>query len=329
MQSKPKILITGASGFLGYHLIQSALKMGLDVTAGVRTSSNIKHLQSFPVKYTYPHFEDINSLESELYEQQYEYIIHAAGITKAKKEDDYYKVNARYTHNIAQAAVKMRSLKKIVFISSLAAVGPLVNMDEVITEHTTPQPVTDYGKSKLLGEQQLIAMDIPWLVIRPTAIYGPREKDIFILLRMIRNGLEPYIGKIPQLLSFIHVEDVADATINALFSSQEKNIYHLADGNSYNRYELAAITKSVLKNGTLQVHLPVGLVRSLASILEKTYNVFNKVPALNKDKIQELIAPNWNCSIHKAAHELGFKPSYVLQEGLTQTLQWYRKNKWL
>ena len=224
MHSKQKILITGASGFLGYHLVQSALEIGLDVVAGVRHSSNTKHLQAFPIRYVYPHFENSNLLQNEFAKQQYDYIIHAAGITKAKKEEDFTNVNAHYTHNIAKAAATMRSLKKIVFISSLAAVGPLESIDGEITEHTTPQPVTSYGKSKLLAEQQLIAMDIPWLILRPTAIYGPREKDIFILLRMIRNGLEPYIGKTPQQLSFIHVGDVADAAVNALFSRQEKKI---------------------------------------------------------------------------------------------------------
>jgi nucleoside-diphosphate-sugar epimerase len=329
MQTKPKILITGASGFLGYHLVQSALEMGLDVSAGIRNNSNTKHLQAFPVKYVYPDFDNIKSLENEFDKQQYDYIIHAAGITKAKKEEDFNNVNARYTYNIATAAAKMSSLKKIVFISSLAAVGPLENMDGVITEHTTPQPVTGYGKSKLLAEQQLTAIDIPWLILRPTAIYGPREKDIFILLRMIRNGIEPYIGNMPQQLSFIHVGDVADAAVNALFSRQQKKIYNLADGNSYNRYELAGITKSVLKKRTIRFHLPIGFVRSLAGALETTYDVFNKVPALNKDKIQELTASNWNCSITKAAHELGFNPSYTLKEGLTQTLQWYKRHKWL
>jgi UDP-glucose 4-epimerase len=329
MQSKQKILITGASGFLGYHLVQSALEMGLDVVAGIRHSSNTKHLQAFPIKYAYPHFDNINLLEEELDKERYDYIIHAAGITKAKKEEDFTNVNARYTHNIATAATKMSSLKKIVFISSLAAIGPLTSMDEMITENTTPQPVTSYGKSKLLAEQQLVSIDIPWLILRPTAIYGPWEKDIFILIRMIRNGLEPYIGKMPQQLSFIHVGDVADTAVNALFSRQEKNIYNLADGNSYNRYELAGITKSVLKKRTIKFHLPIGFVRSLAGGLEKAYDVFNKVPALNRDKIQELTASNWNCSINKAALELGFNPSYTLEEGLTQTLQWYKRHKWL
>lgn len=329
METKEKILITGASGFLGYHLIQSALRMGLDVTAGIRKSSSIKHLHAFPIKYAYPSLGNINALENELGDQQYDYIIHAAGLTRARKEEDFTEVNARYTHNIAKAAAKMKSLKKMVFISSLAAVGPLDNMDGVITEHTTPQPITSYGRSKLQAEQALVAEDMPWLVLRPTAIYGPREKDIFIILRMIRHGLELYIGKSSQLLSFIHVEDVADVAVNALFSKQEKEIYHLADGNSYDRYELAGITKSVLKNRTIQLHLPVGLVRSLAWTLEMSYDVFKKSPALNKEKIRELTASNWNCSIQKAMDELRFVPSYALQEGLTQTLQWYRQHQWL
>jgi len=329
MQKKEKVLITGASGFLGYHLVRSALEMGLEVFAGIRTSSNTKQLEGLEVTYVYPDLENSRDLENEMGKQQYDYIIHAAGVTKSGKKEEFIKVNSNYTYNLAKAAATIPSLKKFVYISSLAAVGPLENIYGELTEQTQPRPVTDYGRSKLMGEQKISDLDIPWLILRPTAVYGPWEKNIFILLKMIRNGFEGYIGRSPQQLSFIHAEDVAKATVNALFSDRAKEIYHLADGKSYNRYELAVIAKSILKKKTIRFHLPVGIVKSLAGILETINKINNKSPALNKDKIRELTALNWDCSIQKAVNELGFNPSYSLKDGLTQTLQWYKKHKWL
>jgi nucleoside-diphosphate-sugar epimerase len=327
---RERVLITGASGFLGFHIIEAAQKMGLEVYAAVRKSSDVKHLASFNIQYTYPDFSSISGLKKELEEKQYHYIIHAAAVTKAGSEDEYNKVNADYTYHLGKAAeMAAINLKKFVFVSSLAAIGPLQQLNGMITENTKPQPVTYYGKSKLLAEEKLLTLNLPLTIIRPTAIYGPREKDILILFKTIAKGWEPYIGKLPQQLSFVYVKDVADIIVNALFSKHRHTAYNISDGGMYNRYEMADYAKGLLDKKTTRVYLPGRMARMLAFTLEKTYALVHKVPAFNRDKLYELTAMNWNCSIEKAKMELGFAPRYNLVFGLMETLEWYKKNKWI
>jgi len=265
-----------------------------------------------------------------LQEKQYDFIIHAAGTTKAKNQEEYNKVNAAYTVNLAKAVAATSSVKKMVFISSLAALGPLGDTNELITEATSPSPVTSYGKSKLLAEKNLSEIKLPLIVLRPTAVYGSRDKDIFIILKTFNKGLEPYIGKTPQQLSFVYVKDLAAATVNALFAPESANgVYNITDGNCYNRYEMANITKTVLSKKTIRFHLPVAVVRGLALVLEKTYGFLDKTPALNIEKLAELTAVNWCCNIEKAKTNLDFKPAYDLKQGLTEALGWYKEQKWM
>jgi UDP-glucose 4-epimerase len=328
---KQKVLITGASGFVGFHLIEAALAKGLDVYAAIRKSSDIKHLSSHKINYTYLDFTSIESLTKELKEKKYDFIIHAAGTTKAKNEEEYNKVNAQYTVNLAKASVASGiPLKKIVFISSLAAIGPLQQTSELITEKTFPHPVTSYGKSKLLAEEQLKNIELPLIILRPTAVYGSRDKDIFIILKTFNKGFEPYIGRIGQQLSFVYVKDLSAASVNSLFTSDEVNgTYNITDGNCYDRYEMANITKKVLNRKTLKVHLPLSIVKGFSILLEKTFGLFDKTPAVNLEKLNELTALNWCCNIEKAKSNLQFKPSYNLQLGLKETLEWYKQNGWL
>ncbi|MEP7256906.1 MAG: NAD-dependent epimerase/dehydratase family protein [Flavitalea sp.] len=325
-----KVLITGASGFVGFHLIEAALKMHLQVYAGVRRSSDISHLRHLDIQFTYPDMEDIGMLEKEIRDNRYDYIIHAAGVTKARTREEYDRVNAGYTRNLAAAAGRCGAqVKKFVLISSLAAIGPLKAFNETINEQTEAVPVTAYGKSKLLGEKNIMEMPIPWVILRPTAVYGPRERDIFILLRSINRGWDPYIGKMEQQLSFVYVKDVASVAINALFNPSHHIAYNISDGACYTRYELADVIKDFLHRKARRFHIPLGIVKTMAGVLEKTGALFNKVPALNREKLYELTAPNWNCSIDKARKELGFEPSYLLKSGMEETLQWYKENKWL
>jgi nucleoside-diphosphate-sugar epimerase len=325
-----RVLITGASGFVGYHLVEAAVNAGLEVFAAVRPSSEVDHLKRFPVQYTHLDFTSVAALQKELEEKQYAYIIHAAGITKAKEAQEYNKVNAEYTRNLALAAVQSAiPLKKFVFLSSLAALGPISYKEgKTITEETEPKPVTNYGRSKLLAEKYLAEVkELPLIVLRPTAVYGPREKDIFILFSTINKGLDPYIGRQNQRLSFVYVQDLAKAVLQALESGVTGTSYNVSDGKSYERYALADLAKKVLGKQALRVHLPLGLVKIIAVLSELFAG--NKTPALNREKIGELVAENWNCSIARIHRDLQYAPAYDLEKGLTHTLQWYKANKWL
>ncbi|OCX52820.1 UDP-glucose 4-epimerase [Mucilaginibacter sp. PPCGB 2223] len=323
-----RVLITGASGFVGYHLIAEALKNNLEVIAAIRRSSKIDHLKDFDIQYCCPDFTSVEALKAELEKHQFAYIIHAAGITAAKNEQEYNIVNAQYTYNLALAASQANiSLKKFVFLGSLAAMGPLPTTEGVITENTRAAPVTAYGKSKLLAEQMLAPLtSLPLIILRPTAVYGPRDEGIFIILKTFAKGFEPYIGKAPQQLSFVYVKDLAALTVRALQSDIVQKTYNVSDGKAYDRYELARLTKQILNKRTLKIHLPVPAIRVLAGIMERLYAKSDKSPALNIEKLNELTAANWICSVDKANRDLNYLPKYDLEHGLTESLQWYKLN---
>jgi nucleoside-diphosphate-sugar epimerase len=323
-----KLLITGGSGFVAYHIICRALQEGLEVHVSTRPSSATVHLKELDINYSTLNFADPGSLQKELEQKQYDYIIHAAGSTRASSQEQYNLVNAVYTSNLAKAAsVAEIPLKKFVFVSSLAAVGP--SQAGMINENVPMQPVTGYGKSKLLAEQMLKELPgLPLIIFRPTAVYGPREKDILMVFKTISRGLEPYIGRKEQELSFVYVKDLAKLMVSSLDSEISGKAYNISDGNIYDKYALAAITKSIINKKTFRLHLPVGLIRMIAGVLEAAGSINRNTPALNREKIAELTA-SWACNIEPAKADLNFNPAYDLQAGLKETLEWYQENKWL
>ncbi len=326
---KKRVLITGASGFVGYHLIIEAVKSGMEVYAAVRASSNVKHLNAVEVKYTNLDYGSIEALRENILTNQYDYIIHASGTTKAKNKAEYNLINAEYTRNLAVAA-EGTGIQKFVFVSSLAAIGPLTDIGAEIQDDSSPQPVTSYGESKLLAEQYLKSIEnLPWIVIRPTAVYGPREKDIFIIFKSISMGLEPYIGRFEQQFSFIYVKDLASIILAALHSDLVHKSYNVSDGQKYDRYALADLSKVVLKKKTLKFHLPVSGVSFVASLMDRLYSNSRTTPALNKEKMSELTAINWACDISHLRSDLAYSPNYNLERGIAETLTWYKKNNWL
>ncbi len=324
-----RVLITGASGFLGYHLILAALEKKLLVYAAVRKSSDIRHLKDKGIQFVYLDYEDIVALRKVLTDKQINYVIHAAGVTKAISEQVYINVNTGYSVNLARAIdVDNGFFKKLAFISSLAANGPLTTTDGMLTERVNPAPVTAYGRSKLMAEMELGKMGIPLTILRPTAVYGPRDKDIFIMLKTINKGFDPYIGSIGQRLSFVYAGDVATVAVNALFV-QQSGTYLISDGNSYNRYQFADITKRLLQKKALRFHLPMPLVKLLAGILETSNGLMKKPAVINREKLHELAAKNWVCDISKAKAELNFNPAFNLESGLQESIRWYKANKLL
>lgn len=324
-----RVLITGANGFLGFHLIQSAIAQNFEVFAGIRKGSNAAHLEQCPVQYSYLNYESADELAKEIAGKKINYIIHAAGTTKALKQEDFEQVNVDYTLNLARAAQKAGGdFLKMVFISSLAAVGPLKEHEGTINEITYPSPLTAYGKSKLLAERKLAELEIASVILRPTAIYGPREKEIFVIIQTLLKGIDAYIGSRPQQLSFVYATDVADAAINAL-QLPVKGIFNISDGNRYGKYDFADTYKRLFHKKALRVHLPQSAVRSLAFSLEKINRWYHKPTMLSREKLNELMAENWICDISKAKQELNFMPKYNLETGLKETIEWYRQNNWI
>ncbi|MEM9548850.1 MAG: NAD(P)-dependent oxidoreductase, partial [Bacteroidota bacterium] len=280
-----KVLITGASGFVGGFLVEEALNRGLEVYAAIRKTSNTQYLTDPRIKFVHLDFENTDTLANQLLENQYDYFIHNAGVTKTPLKDVYFKVNAEYLNNIILAIQKSGlSLRKLTFISSLAAYGPAEYTDSgIVTESGKPHPVTNYGRSKLKAEGYLKAQEnIPYVIIRPTAVYGPREKDLFTVYQLLNRGLDLSVGLADQQLTFIYVKDLVRVILDSTLAHKKNVAYFATDlavhtSTSYTK----AIKKALGNKAALKIKLPITVVKLLGFVSEKIGGMFGNYPALN------------------------------------------------
>ena len=329
-----KVFITGASGFVGSHLVEAAKNLGWEVHAAIRSSSKTDDIKAYVDKFVHLDFADVPGLTAFFQQEQYDYIIHAAALTKSKSEEEMLRVNVGMTQNLMQAAfTEGVNLKRFVYVSSLAAIGPIAyDANKTIDEGTDYRPLTVYGRSKKASELNIKERfaDKPISVFRPTAVYGPREKDLFILFDTLNKGLDPYIGSNPQKLSFVYVKDLVDVLLKGCTASQGNlEFYNISDGQVYNKYALADIFRKTFKKKALRLHIPYGIVSMVARISLLLYRNSTKTPVIYPERLGELTAENWSCDISKAKEKLGYQPSYNLEKGLTDTLLWYKSNNWL
>lgn len=328
-----KILITGASGFVGSHLVEEALRRGLDVYAGVRKKSSRQYLKDERINFFELNFANVTDMAEKLKTINFDYIVHNAGVVSAPKLEDYFRVNCDYVKNFTDAIYTSGHLpKKFTFISSLAASGPASNEDltDFLKLEDEPNPINAYGKSKLAAEKHLeSSADFPYLNMRLTAVYGPREKEILTFFKLLNKGLEGYIGTKKQDLTFIYVKDLVKLIIDATLSPYERATYLVSDGNYHPATDLGKYGKKILNKKSLKIHVPVGLVRGIAYLLENMGKLTGSYPPLNLEKVHILSSLNWKCDINPIKKDFNFQPQYDLEKGVKETIEWYKKNKWL
>ena len=328
-----KILITGSNGFVGSFLVEEALKRNLEVFAGVRKTSNRQFLKDNRIRFFEMDFSDQSTLKSQLKNQHFDYIIHNAGITKADKKADFFKYNYELTKSFANILQDTQpNLKKFIYVSSLASYGPADNHPEdIVREIDRPQPIDTYGESKLASEQWLQSQsDFPYLIFRPTAVYGPRETEIFTFFKAFNKGFEGYIGRAEQKATFIYVKDLAHLLLDATLSDKKQKAYFVSDGNSYPTQDLGRISRKILnKKPFVKINIPIALVKLIATVGEGFGRVSGKMPALNLEKVKILKSKNWQCDIAALKNDFNFAPAYDLEKGLRETIQWYQENGWL
>lgn len=328
-----KVLITGASGFVGGFLVEEALNRGLEVYAGIRKTSNIQYLSDPRINFIYPNFEDVEELSQMLIEHKFDFFIHNAGITKTPSKDVYFKVNAEFLNNIIKAIEASKvSLQKLTFISSLASYGPAEYTESgIVKESSTPHPVTNYGRSKLQAEKYLKAQTtIPYVIIRPTAVYGPREKDLLSVYQLLNKGLELSVGLEDQNLTFIYVRDLVNVILDSTLAHKKNVAYFATDlevhtSSSYNK----AIKKALGNKLAIKIKLPITIVKILGYAGEKIGGLFGNYPTLNVEKVNELEANSWICDTSLLENDLNYKPQYNLEKGLKECIEWYKEHNWL
>jgi len=331
------ILITGASGFIGSFLVEEGLKQGFQVYAGIRKSSSREYLRDPRIQFIEFDFENRGKLVDTLNDckrnkVRFEYIVHNAGLTKAKKKEDFYNVNCRNTIHFIEALAETGMVpEKFVFVSSLAAFGP-GNPDtgEPVHLNDKPMPIELYGKSKLDAENYITSLkDFPWLIVRPTGVYGPKEKDYYVFFQTINRGMEPYIGFKKQILTFIYVRDLVRVIYLALASSFVHKAWFVSDGKEYPSELFAEITKKALGKKTIRFTVPLFIVRAIATIGENVAGLWGSIPTLNTDKYNVLSSTNWRCEVEPLEKDFAFKAEYDLEKGVAETLAWYKKEGWI
>ncbi len=330
-----RILITGASGFIGSFMVEQALANGYEVFAGIRKTSNKKYLKDDRIKFIEFNFADNNNLKKTLsdFKKQnihFNYIIHNAGITKANNKQDYFTINYQYTKNLIDALISTNSVPdKFIYMSSLAAYGPVQKGKKLIELTDKPCPVTSYGESKLKSEQYITAQNnFPHIIIRPIGVYGPREKDFYLYFKLIKKHLQPLIGFSKPKVSFIYVKDLVKVIFTALEADVTNKAYFVSDGIISNSVIFGDAIKKQLNKKTVKIRIPISLLKITAFFLEPVFGLFGKTPTVNFEKINELKG-SWICDIKPLEQDFNFKADYNLNKGIYETTQWYKKEKWL
>ena len=330
-----KILITGASGFIGSFIVEEALRRGFETWAAVRKSSSRAFLQDERIHFIELNLSSKEQLVEQLKEHHFDYVVHAAGVTKCLNKADFHRINTEGTKHLVEALLEVKMpLKRFVFVSSLSVFGAIkekLPYDE-IREDDTPQPNTEYGRSKLATEQYLDSLGtrLPYIILRPTGVYGPREKDYFMMAKSIKQHIDFAVGFQRQDITFVYVTDVVQAVFLALEKGKTGRKYFLSDGEVYQSTTFSDLIHEELgRPWWLRITAPTWVLRIITFFGEYVGRMTGKVTALNKDKYNILKQRNWRCDITPARKELGFEPQVKLKEGVKRTIRWYQDNKWL
>jgi len=360
-----KVLITGASGFIGSFLCDESLHRRFRVWAGIRSRSSRKWLQSEWLNFvtldmtnTDTLYQQLNSFKQK--QGKWDVIIHAGGATKCLNKEDFIANNFECTKNLVETLEQLDMLpQQFLYLSSLSVLGP--SLDE-----SNPQPNTAYGESKLMSENYLkdkfaslensphtllpnenstlallpsenSAHALPLrgsgglTIFRPTGVYGPREKDYLMMMKSIKHHYDFAVGFKPQIITFVYVQDLVNAILSAIGNEKSYGkTYAVSDGNSYSSRAFSdLIQKELDKRFVLHITAPLFILKAVCNIGDLWSRLTGKISTLNKDKYNILSQRDWQCDITPIKEDLGYEPQWDLERGVKESVKWYKENKWL
>ncbi|MDD7318473.1 MAG: NAD(P)-dependent oxidoreductase [Prevotella sp.] len=329
-----KILITGATGFIGSFIAEEALRRGMETWAAIRGSSSTKYLTDERINFIKLNLDSEKQMREALAPHRFDYVVHAAGVTKCIDRNDFFRVNTEGTKNLVMALLSLEMpIRKFIYLSSLSVFGPArEDMPyREITDNDTPVPNTAYGQSKLAAENFLREQSsLPYVVLRPTGVYGPRERDYFMMAKSIKNHVDFAVGFRRQVITFVYVDDVVQAVFLAIERGRTGASYFLTDGRSYSSQMFSDLLRKHLGVGMLlRIKAPLAVLRAVTFVGERYSRITRKITALNDDKYNIMRQRNWLCDIKPAREELGYSPTVELEEGVRRSVEWYRANKWI
>lgn len=333
-----RVLIVGAGGFLGSHLLEKAASLpDVEVYAGVRESTSDRWFPKAGIIRVNFDFEDRRDVERVLTQtlpegERWDWIVYNLGATKCLRYKDFDHINHDLLRIFVEALEATGMMpRKFLYISSLSAIGPGREHDYTpFSEQMIPQPNTRYGASKLKAEMLLQIHAVPYIIFRCTGIYGPRDRDYFMMIDAMKKGFDFSVGFRKQLLTFIYAPDLAGAVFAALEKSDVKEVYNIAEPRAYSQAEFRAIVaKKLGKRIVVPVKVPLWGTKAVSWVAEKIGVVRGKPSTLNTDKYNIMKQRNWSADTRKALRGFGFAAPTPLREGIDRSIDWYRREGWM
>jgi nucleoside-diphosphate-sugar epimerase len=331
MQSGSSVLVTGGRGFIGSFLVEDLLHRGLEVRCLLRKSSKGRGwLEGQNIQVFDGDITDSSSLTDAT--KDVDYVFHLAGLTKARTNEEFRRANVEGTRNLLSATRKNSSeLRRFVMVSSLAAAGPSQSRTPV-SELDPPHPVSNYGRSKRMAEETAheFGGGLRISIVRPPAVFGPRDRDVFQMFKYIKQGWLPLLSGGPRYLSMIYVRDLVHGLyLAATHDAAIGQTYFLAYDRGYSWDEFAETVAEALGVRVRKIVMPL-LLAYLVSGLGSLYGkLTNEATLFNLDKYQEMKPTHWTCDTSKGRREIGFEPKVDLRTAVAETCAWYQEKGWL
>jgi nucleoside-diphosphate-sugar epimerase len=325
---KASILITGANGFVGSRLCRRFIDDGYNVIAGIRKGCDDSLINDLKIERRFGDITRPETLADMV--AGVDYIIHNAGLVKARKIEEFDLVNRQGTKNILRAAEKNGNPKKFILISSLSAAGPS-EKGKPLTEDDPPRPITAYGRSKADAEAEALAFKdkVNIVIIRPPAVYGPSDIEMLTFFQALNNRIRPYLGNPNRKIQLVHVDDLCFGIGQAIKSETKSgSIYFIAEFQSYTVGELIRHIRKAVGRAAFPIYVPGWKLKMLAFFSERITRALGKPPMFTVEKAREILL-NWEVSPKKAEQELGYKSRIQFPDGARETVYWYREEGWL
>jgi dihydroflavonol-4-reductase len=324
------VLVTGANGFVGSHLTEALLARGYRVRCMVRRTSDLTFIRDLPVEWAYVDLDDAEGLHQAC--QAVSAVCHCAALTRALDRETFFRTNTHGTQALAQACLEAApNLEHFLFLSSQAAAGPATGPDDPVTELHPSRPITWYGESKWAAEQALQTLSdrLPLTIVRPTAVFGPRDRDFFAYFGLVAHGLSLQLGRAERWISLIHVRDLVDLILLALESDTAVGQTYFGCMLAHTYAEFSSAIAEVLGKRTVRIVLPEAILTPIAWWSRLQGRLTGRPALLNDQRVLDMRQSYWLCSGEKAYSELGFTPQHTLQTGVQDTARWYLENGWL
>lgn len=322
-----RILLTGATGFVGSQTARQLVADGHELRVSVRETSDLGPLATLEYESVLADLRDRSALDRAC--AGVEAVVHVAGLTSAVNARTYREVNGQGTRALAEAAMGA-GVRRFVYVSSLAAMGPSA---EAESPAARPHPITPYGRSKEAGEQALLARasELEVQVLRPPAVYGPRDTGLLPFFKMARRGYLLRFGDGSNRVSMIYAPDLAEAISTLLTAEAEQPaFFHLADGGgSYTWRELIDALGVALGRSIRQIPLPPIAFNLVSHGSVLWARARGGTPTLDRSRFTELSQSAWVCDSAALTEQTGWRPPTTLAAGLAETVTWYRQHGWI